>query len=389
MISIFHIIFIFEIFQAKFQMSKARASVGKQPIKKDDPKSSVPNTHPIAEATPSAIPSAGNPFAAEPASTPAPSLNPFASNAQNATATASANPFAATSTNTAPAPSSNPFASQQPPQVVPFGTQQTAESSSSVQNPFSASSVPCEPNQQSAFRQMDNAPRQNLWASTLAPQELPKNPFTSGEPPKNLGSSWIFHEKPVRNAVHSALVEGLTFAEFPVFFEKNCPELRIPSASELWKYFLQIVLQENQESGPDEAAEPQTTPQRLESAHAAVPAARQNLEDRLYADLCAKERKVEALKLRKATDELLRMRAAARPQPAPTPEALFWQLITAAAPLGAFDGQGGSCCSICLEPFFKGAAVRQLKCGHLFHALCCDQWFGKSLTCGFCRQALF
>ena len=78
------------------------------------------------------------------------------------------------------------------------------------QNPFSASSVPSEPNQQSAFRQMDNEPRQNQWASTLAPQELPKNPFTSGEPPKNLGFSWIFHENPVRKAVHSALVEGLT-----------------------------------------------------------------------------------------------------------------------------------------------------------------------------------
>ena len=329
-------------------MSKARDSVGKQPIKKDDPKSSVTNTQPIARATPSATPSAGtNPFAAPPASTPAPSVNPFA----------------ATSTNTAPAPSSNPF----------------------------AFSVPSEPDQQSAFRQMDIEHRQNQWASTLAPQELPKNPIARGEPAKNLGSSWIFHDKAVRKAVHSALVQGLTFAEVPEFLGKHYRDLRTPSAIELRKYFLQIVLQDVQENGPDEAAEPQTTPQRLELAHAAVPAARQNLEARLYDDLCAKERKVEALKrkLRKATDELLRMRAAARPQPAPTPEALFWQLITAAAPLGAFDGQGGSCCSICLEPFFKGAAVRQLKCGHLFHALCCDQWFGKSLTCGFCRQALF
>ena len=258
MISIFHIIFIFEIFQAKFQMSKARASVGKQPIKKDDPKSSVPNTHPIAEATPSATPSArANPFAVPPASTPAPSVNPFASSAQNTTTTASANPFAATSTNAAPAPCINPLASQQPPQAVPFGFQPTTISRSSVQNPFSAASAPSRSKQRnganpfqqqasmntqpqnnptkaeanslfaqgsqapqqmhpnnpfllngtdsnaplsqgeaqlracmslhyaSAFSKMKNEPRLNPWASTLAPQEPPKNPFASREPPKN------------------------------------------------------------------------------------------------------------------------------------------------------------------------------------------------------------
>ena len=246
--------------------------VGKQPIKKDDPKSSVPNTQPTAGATPSATPSAGtNPFAAPPASTPAPSVNPFASSAQNTTASASSNPFAATSTNTAPAPSSNPFASQQPPQAAPFGTQPTT-ASSSVQNPFGAVSAPTGTQQQSGanpfqqqvsmntqpqnnptkaeansffaqgsqapqqmqsnnpflqngtgfsapvsqggaqfgarsqftsafstpqptataqqgqtssfgantrFGQMNNAPGQNPWASTLAPQEPPKNPFAS------------------------------------------------------------------------------------------------------------------------------------------------------------------------------------------------------------------
>ena len=107
------------------KISKTRISLGKQPIKKNDPKSSVPKNQPIDGATPSVTLSAGtNPFAAEPASTTDPSVNPFD----------------ATSTNTAPALWSSPLTSQQPPQAVPFGSQPTAVSSSSVQNPFGAAS---------------------------------------------------------------------------------------------------------------------------------------------------------------------------------------------------------------------------------------------------------
>ena len=77
--------------------------------------------------------------------------------------------------------------------------------------------------------------------------------------------------------------------------------------------------------------------------------------------------------------------------PKPTPAALLRQLITAVAPSWAYAGQVGQAeiCNICLQPFQKGAVVRRLKCGHIFHAQCTDKWFQKSFTCGYCRRALF
>ena len=96
-------------------------------------------------------------------------------------------------------------------------------------------------------------------------------------------------------------------------------------------------------------------------------------------------------KLLNATKNLQRLRAAARPPPPPTPAALMRQLITAVAPLRTYVRQGGqgASCNICLEPFEEGAVVRQLKCTHIFHTDCIDEWLHKSFTCGYCRQALF
>ena len=95
--------------------------------------------------------------------------------------------------------------------------------------------------------------------------------------------------------------------------------------------------------------------------------------------------------LRNAIEELQRIEAAVRLPPPPTPADLLRQLISAVAPLWTHGGQEEEedRCSICLAPFSEGEFVRTLKFGHLFHELCCDQWFQRSFTCVYCRQSLF
>ena len=91
-------------------------------------------------------------------------------------------------------------------------------------------------------------------------------------------SSWIFHDTPVRQEVHSALAKGMTLEEVPRYFQESCANLRKPSASELRKYFWQIVLQEEPENGADEVAE-QPEPNAAERRIGAPePAARPDLE---------------------------------------------------------------------------------------------------------------
>lgn len=47
-------------------------------------------------------------------------------------------------------------------------------------------------------------------------------------------------------------------------------------------------------------------------------------------------------------------------------------------------------CAVCLEPFDDGhKLVRQLPCGHVFHAACIDPWAMKSCFCPLCRQSPF
>ncbi|KAJ1926840.1 hypothetical protein EC988_010270 [Linderina pennispora] len=45
-------------------------------------------------------------------------------------------------------------------------------------------------------------------------------------------------------------------------------------------------------------------------------------------------------------------------------------------------------CPICLEQFQNHQLIRQLACGHPFHAMCIDRWFAQSkqpvLTCPLC-----
>ena len=81
---------------------------------------------------------------------------------------------------------------------------------------------------------------------------------------------------------------------------------------------------------------------------------------------------------------------AVRPPSAPSPAALLRQLISSVAPSWVYVRQGrqAESCSICSQSLQKGAVVRKLKCGHIFHAECIDEWLKKSFTCGYCRQAL-
>ena len=81
---------------------------------------------------------------------------------------------------------------------------------------------------------------------------------------------------------------------------------------------------------------------------------------------------------------------AVRPPSATSPAALLRQLISSVVPSWAYVRQGrqAESCSICSQSLRKGTVVRQLKCGHIFHAQCIDEWLKKSFTCGYCRQAL-
>ena len=181
----------------------------------------------MSKANPSATPSAGtNPFTAPPASTPAPSVNPFAPNAPNTTVTAIANPFAATSTNMAPAPSSNPFTSQQPPQAVPFGSQPTTASSSSVQKPFGAVSAPTGAQQQGGANHIKNQ----------MPEQRRREQVQTFQALAIRGCTWIWHYRPVRHAIESALLEGLELDAVPDYIGKHYPQLPKPDEKDVCDY---------------------------------------------------------------------------------------------------------------------------------------------------------
>jgi len=48
-----------------------------------------------------------------------------------------------------------------------------------------------------------------------------------------------------------------------------------------------------------------------------------------------------------------------------------------------------SCCSICLSDYKESEVVRVIPdCGHMFHAVCIDQWFRRHDTCPVCRISL-
>mmetsp|Transcript_94121 Transcript_94121/g.304095 ORF Transcript_94121/g.304095 Transcript_94121/m.304095 type:complete len:263 (+) Transcript_94121:72-860(+) len=44
-----------------------------------------------------------------------------------------------------------------------------------------------------------------------------------------------------------------------------------------------------------------------------------------------------------------------------------------------------SSCSICIKDFAGGDRVRQLRCGHVFHAACVDEWLRRCADCPLCK----
>jgi len=49
------------------------------------------------------------------------------------------------------------------------------------------------------------------------------------------------------------------------------------------------------------------------------------------------------------------------------------------------DGREASC-AVCLDEFAGEQHVRQLPCGHRFHAPCIDQWLARSTRCPLCSR---
>ena len=154
------------------------------------------------------------------------------------------------------------------------------------------------------------------------------------------GCTWIWHDAAVREAIDSLLLQGATFDETSAYIREHCPHLGQPSADTIRRYMAFKMEWIRQLLLRDDSQPP-------ENAHQ-IPAT------------------------------------------APSPAALLRQLITSVAPSWAYVRQGrqAESCSICSQSLRKGAVVRRLKCGHIFHAQCIDEWLKKSFTCGYCRQTL-
>ena len=45
-------------------------------------------------------------------------------------------------------------------------------------------------------------------------------------------------------------------------------------------------------------------------------------------------------------------------------------------------------CLICHDSIPKNSIVRKIKCGHVFHHICCDKWLETKNTCPTCRHKL-
>lgn len=55
---------------------------------------------------------------------------------------------------------------------------------------------------------------------------------------------------------------------------------------------------------------------------------------------------------------------------------------------GDLEAEDKSCCSICLSDYTESEVVRVMPdCGHMFHAVCIDQWLRRHATCPLCRTS--
>jgi hypothetical protein len=53
------------------------------------------------------------------------------------------------------------------------------------------------------------------------------------------------------------------------------------------------------------------------------------------------------------------------------------------------DGDDEKSCPICLSEFTLGEEARLLRCKHMFHKSCVDEWLHVNASCPTCRTALF
>ena len=74
----------------------------------------------------------------------------------------------------------------------------------------------------------------------------------------------------------------------------------------------------------------------------------------------------------------LRLSPPSPPQPPPPPPRL--------ASTEAKETRGDEC-AICLEPVLQAERISHLKCAHLFHTACIQQWVEKVSTCPLCRKS--
>ena len=51
----------------------------------------------------------------------------------------------------------------------------------------------------------------------------------------------------------------------------------------------------------------------------------------------------------------------------------------------AYSGDGDEMCTICIEEIKDGEIIRTLKCKHIFHKMCIDEWFKKKEVCPNCN----
>ena len=51
-------------------------------------------------------------------------------------------------------------------------------------------------------------------------------------------------------------------------------------------------------------------------------------------------------------------------------------------------GQSQMLCSICLDDFEDGEQVRELRCHHIFHVQCVDEWLRTKDACPLCNRAI-
>ena len=53
------------------------------------------------------------------------------------------------------------------------------------------------------------------------------------------------------------------------------------------------------------------------------------------------------------------------------------------------EGEGGQCCSVCLDDLVANESVRTInRCQHMYHTGCLDKWFRSSVFCPVCKWDL-